>query len=147
MTLEKSSWSGVAMPSRLSTSRQTRTRTTRTYKKLWPSFLRIIRLSQVSRSEARADYKKSNRSKQMKSTTLAAVALNGSIILMLLLTGCQSKKVDKPAVPVKVAAVELNSASSGSRYSATIIPRTQVQLAFKVGGYVDGLRKVRGVDG
>jgi RND family efflux transporter MFP subunit len=83
----------------------------------------------------------------MKSRTLAAVVLNGSIVLMPLLNGCQSKKVDKPAVPVKVVAVELNSVGSGSRYSATIIPRTQVQLAFKVGGYVDALRKVRGVDG
>ncbi len=83
----------------------------------------------------------------MKSKTLAAVALNGSMVLMPLLTGCQSKKVEKPAVPVKVAAVEMNSASSGSRYSATIIPRTEVELAFKVGGYVDALQQVRGVDG
>jgi RND family efflux transporter MFP subunit len=83
----------------------------------------------------------------MKSKTLAAVALNGSIVLMPLLTACQSKKVDKPAVPVKVAAVELNSAGNGSRYSATIIPRTEVELAFKVGGYVDALQQVRGVEG
>jgi RND family efflux transporter MFP subunit len=41
----------------------------------------------------------------------------------------------------------LNAASTEARYSATIIPRTQVELAFKVGGYVDALRKVRGVDG
>jgi multidrug efflux system membrane fusion protein len=83
----------------------------------------------------------------MKSRTLVAVVLNGSIVLMPLLMGCQSKKVDKPAVPVKVAAVELNSAGSGSRYSATIIPRTEVELAFKVAGYVDALQQVRGVDG
>ena len=50
-------------------------------------------------------------------------------------------------MPVKVAAVELNTANSEARYSATIIPRTEVQLAFKVGGYVDALRKFRGVDG
>ena len=83
----------------------------------------------------------------MKSKTLAAVVLNGSIVLMPLLTACQSKKVDKPAVPVKVAAVELNSAGNGSRYSATIIPRTEVELAFKVGGYIDALQQVRGVEG
>jgi RND family efflux transporter MFP subunit len=83
----------------------------------------------------------------MKSKTLAAVALNGSIVLMPLLTSCQSKKIDKPAVPVKVAAVEMNSAGSGSRYSATIIPRTEVELAFKVAGYVDALQQVRGVEG
>ena len=60
---------------------------------------------------------------------------------------CKSKQAQKPAVPVRVAAVELNVASRETRYSATIIPRTEVQLAFKVGGYVDALRKVRGVDG
>src|SRR5689334_1503934 len=83
----------------------------------------------------------------MKSKTLLAVALNGSIVLMPLLTACQSKKAEKPAVPVKVAAVELNSSGNGPRYSATIIPRTEVELAFKVGGYVDALQQVRGIDG
>jgi RND family efflux transporter MFP subunit len=83
----------------------------------------------------------------MKSKTLVAVVLNGSIVLMPLLTACQSKKAEKPAVPVKVAAVELNSSGNGSRYSATIIPRTEVELAFKVGGYVDALQQVRGIDG
>ena len=83
----------------------------------------------------------------MKSKTLIAVALNGLMVLMPMLTGCQSKPAEKPAVPVKVAVVEMNSAGSGSRYSATIIPRTEVELAFKVSGYVDALQKVRGVDG
>jgi len=83
----------------------------------------------------------------MKSRTLTAVVLNGSIVLMPLLTGCQSKKVEKLAVPVKVAAVELNSSGGGSRYSATIIPRTEVDLSFKVAGYVDSLQQVRGIDG
>jgi multidrug efflux system membrane fusion protein len=61
--------------------------------------------------------------------------------------GCSAKAVEKSAVPVKVATVEMNSAGSGSRYSATIIPRTEVELSFKVGGYVDALQRVRGVDG
>jgi len=66
-----------------------------------------------------------------------------------LLVACQStpKQREKPAIPVKVAQVELYTADSGARYSATIIPRTQVELAFKVDGYVDALQKVRGVDG
>jgi multidrug efflux system membrane fusion protein len=83
----------------------------------------------------------------MKSKTLAAIVLNGSMVLMPLLTGCQSKKAEKPAVPVKVAVVEMNSAGGGARYSATIIPRTEVELAFKVAGYVDALQQVRGVEG
>jgi RND family efflux transporter MFP subunit len=59
----------------------------------------------------------------------------------------RAKQTEKQPVPVKVAVVELNSASAGARYSATIIPRTEVALAFKVGGYVDALEQVRGVDG
>jgi RND family efflux transporter MFP subunit len=60
----------------------------------------------------------------------------------------QAKQVEKLPVPVKVAAIEVNAATgSGERYSATIIPRTEVELAFKVGGYVVALQQVRGVDG
>src|SRR6267142_3521206 len=76
------------------------------------------------------------------------VWLGGGILFPLaLLVACQSKQVQKPPVPVKVANVELHAANSGARYSATIIPRTQVELAFKVDGYVEKLQKVRGVDG
>jgi multidrug efflux system membrane fusion protein len=66
--------------------------------------------------------------------------------LIAVLGGCRSKADERPLVPVKVAAVGLNSAGSGVRYSATIIPRTEVELAFKVGGYVDTIKQVRGVD-
>ena len=71
----------------------------------------------------------------------------GTVFPLVLLLACQSKQVQKPTVPVKVATVERHAANSGARYSATIIPRTQVELAFKVDGYVETLQKVRGVDG
>jgi multidrug efflux system membrane fusion protein len=83
----------------------------------------------------------------MKSRTLLAIVVSGSISLMPLLMGCRANAVEKSLVPVRVAVVELSSGGSGSRYSATIIPRTQVELSFKVGGYVDALEQVRGVDG
>ena len=83
----------------------------------------------------------------MKLRTLKALTVSAVVLLIALLGACKAKQAQKPAVPVKVAAVELNVASSEARYSATIIPRTEVQLAFNVGGYVDALRKVRGVDG
>src|SRR5437660_4271014 len=73
--------------------------------------------------------------------------VGGTLFSLVLLLACQSKQVQKPPVPVKVARVELHAANSGARYSASIIPRTQVELAFKVDGYVDALQKVRGVDG
>jgi RND family efflux transporter MFP subunit len=87
----------------------------------------------------------------MKQKRLKAVAVSAVLLLVagvsVAVLRPQSGQAEKPPVPVKVAAVELNSASGGTRYSATIIPRTQVELAFKVGGYVDALQQVRGVDG
>lgn len=83
----------------------------------------------------------------MKWRAINAVAVTSSLFLTTIVAGCGHKEPETRVVPVKVAAVELNAASTEARYSATIIPRTQVELAFKVGGYVDALRKVRGVDG
>src|SRR6266481_6294787 len=83
----------------------------------------------------------------MKARIFKAWVISGTLCSLLLLVACQSKQVQKPIVPVKVAEVELHTAETGARYSATIIPRTQVELAFKVDGYVDALQKVRGVDG
>ena len=48
---------------------------------------------------------------------------------------------------VKVAAVENASNAAGTRYSAQINPATRLELSFKVGGYVDSVATVRGVDG
>lgn len=87
----------------------------------------------------------------MKQKRLKAVAVSAVLLLVagvsVAVLRPQAKQPEKQPVPVKVAAVEMNSAQSGTRYSATIIPRTQVDLAFKVGGYVDALQQVRGVDG
>lgn len=88
----------------------------------------------------------------MKQRIFKTVAAVAALLLLAVLSVAifkpQSKAVEKPAVPVKVAVVELNAAGGvGQRYSATITPRTQVELAFKVGGYVDAIQQVRGVDG
>ena len=83
----------------------------------------------------------------MKWRAINAVAVASSLFLITIVGGCGHKEAEKRVVPVRVAAVELNTANTEARYSATIIPRTQVELAFKVGGYVDALRKIRGVDG
>jgi multidrug efflux system membrane fusion protein len=73
--------------------------------------------------------------------------IGGTLLPLALLVACQPKQGQKPPVPVKVATVELHAPNSGARYSATIISRTQVELAFKVDGYVEALERVRGVDG
>src|SRR5207247_4290232 len=85
----------------------------------------------------------------MKERTFKMWAVGATLLPLCLLVACQSRirHVEKSPIPVKAAAVKLSTASSGARYSATIIPRTQVELAFKVDGYVEVLQKVRGVDG
>ncbi|MFN7927482.1 MAG: efflux RND transporter periplasmic adaptor subunit [Blastocatellia bacterium] len=52
-----------------------------------------------------------------------------------------------PAVAVKVSAVETTTLSNAARYSASIKPDAQVELAFNLGGYLVQLHQVRGVDG
>jgi RND family efflux transporter MFP subunit len=47
----------------------------------------------------------------------------------------------KPAKPVKVKAVEAHSSLSNVRYSASIKPAAQVEVAFKVGGYIDDIAR------
>jgi multidrug efflux system membrane fusion protein len=80
----------------------------------------------------------------------------GSIFMVGLLLGCallgascsrKSEAAVAPPVAVKVKAVETNSSSRGVRYSANIEPAKQVDLAFKVSGYLDRILQVRGVDG
>jgi RND family efflux transporter MFP subunit len=83
----------------------------------------------------------------MKWRAINAVAVTSSLFLTAIVGGCGHKQPEKRVVPVKVASVELNAACTEAKYSATIIPRTEVELAFKVGGYVDALRTMRGVDG
>jgi RND family efflux transporter MFP subunit len=69
-------------------------------------------------------------------------------ILSIVVIGC-SNTAPPPPTPtaVKVATVERAGALSSTRYSAQIEPQTSVELAFKVGGYVDVIAKAPGVDG
>lgn len=63
-------------------------------------------------------------------------------LVLLGLMGC-SKEVakQKPAKPVKVKAVETHSSVNNVRYSASIRPAAQVEVAFKVSGYVDNIAR------
>jgi multidrug efflux system membrane fusion protein len=70
------------------------------------------------------------------------------LLLGTLVAGCQDQDpYQKPPTPVKVKAVQSGGEERGGRYSATILPFTQVDLAFKVGGYVREILQVRGADG
>jgi len=64
------------------------------------------------------------------------------------LLGCsQSHPPAPPPVPVKVVTVERSAGSAGTRYSAAVLPAVQVDVAFKVTGYVEALAQVKGADG
>jgi hypothetical protein len=54
---------------------------------------------------------------------------------------------ENPPTPVGVTTVQMFESANEIRYSASVIPDTQVDLAFKSGGYVDSIRQVKGADG
>jgi RND family efflux transporter MFP subunit len=53
----------------------------------------------------------------------------------------------KALTAVKVRAVTNASAAASARYAGDIMPASHVDIAFKVGGYVDVVARTRGVDG
>ena len=67
---------------------------------------------------------------------------------VLLVAACKAPPpAEPPGVPVRVQEVSAASGARGLRYSANVIPRAQVDVAFKVNGYVDAIRQVKGADG
>ena len=64
--------------------------------------------------------------------------------------GCsRAEAYEKPLTPVRVETAQtfIPTGEGGTRYSATIRPASQLDLAFKSGGYVRELLQVRGADG
>src|SRR5216684_1862673 len=60
---------------------------------------------------------------------------------------CSREITGTPPTPVRVTSVGTFQESGGIRYSANINAFTQVNLAFKSGGYVDNIAQRRGADG
>lgn len=75
-------------------------------------------------------------------------ALIAFCFFISLAAGCHTEKAQvlQPKA-IKVKPVESISTEAGQRYSASIAPYTQVDLAFKSGGYVAALSQIRGADG
>jgi multidrug efflux pump subunit AcrA (membrane-fusion protein) len=65
---------------------------------------------------------------------------------LLAVVGCHKEAVaPEPAVtPVRVSAVDLYQPKESARYSATILPGRQVNLAFRVSGFVTDLHRLGG---
>jgi len=75
--------------------------------------------------------------------------LIGLICLSNLSAACrQSAAVAATALtPVSVSTIVTHTAGNRTPYSAGIVPYSQVDLAFKSGGYVESILRVRGADG
>ena len=74
--------------------------------------------------------------------------LSLAILIAALLIGC-SHKAEKSAepVPVTIQAAHAGKQSAGNAYSGSIAADTQVDVAFKVNGYVQSILEVKGADG
>lgn len=81
-----------------------------------------------------------------KTLAVGAVAL-AAVLVLAATTFSKTKPPPAAPVPVRVQAAEGQGGPSGLRYSANITPREQVELAFKVGGYVREIVSVPGADG
>lgn len=69
-------------------------------------------------------------------------------ILAMSFVGCNQAKTETNALtPVRVAEVQMVVVGNEVKYSATIVPYAQVDLAFKSAGYIESIRQVRGADG
>jgi RND family efflux transporter MFP subunit len=80
----------------------------------------------------------------MRSTWLSVGCLACAMILG---AGNPCGSAEKPPTPVRVQAVHSQVTNSGQRYSANINPYTQVNLAFKVAGYIEDVLQIKGADG
>ena len=61
--------------------------------------------------------------------------------------GAQEEPAKKPLPAVSVHTIGPAAAGRGARYSAELQPFKQVDVAFKVGGYIQEILQVRGTDG
>ena len=68
--------------------------------------------------------------------------------ILLSAVGCkQQNAAETLPLPVHTAVVQTLSMGNGARYSASIVPYAQVDLAFQSSGYVDRIRQVKSPSG
>ena len=84
----------------------------------------------------------------MNSPLLASALLGASVLLS---TACTTRRVDAESAgtpkAVRLVTVQLANDSVPAKYSAIIAPNAQVDLAFRVSGYVVHLHNIKGADG
>ena len=82
----------------------------------------------------------------MKSTTVSLWIVTS--VLVLLASSCkQDPTVDRPPVPVRTAMAQAIAIGTPTKYSASIVPYSQVDLAFQSSGYLDHVLQVKSASG
>src|SRR5215472_59996 len=88
------------------------------------------------------DHPKQNRENLRRLIPLAA------LLITALTAGCENAATSaSPPTPVRISPAERYEENAGLRYSANIEALTQVNLAFKSGGYIEHIVERRGSDG
>ncbi|MEQ9619600.1 MAG: efflux RND transporter periplasmic adaptor subunit [Deltaproteobacteria bacterium] len=76
------------------------------------------------------------------------ISIAGALsIAVTALIGCGGDDYDKAVTPVRVQTAEPQNVKGALSYTATVNPYTQVELDFKVEGYVQEILQVEGVEG
>src|SRR3954454_16109839 len=70
-----------------------------------------------------------------------------SLIPILCSCNRHTPVLENTAIPVRLSTVEMSTSAQGQRLSASILPNRQVNLAFRVNGFVESIYQVRGADG
>jgi RND family efflux transporter MFP subunit len=75
--------------------------------------------------------------------------LAGVCALMAAMTGCQRDTpiAAKSPSPVRLAEATLYASPEGLRYSASLIPYAQVDVAFRTTGYITAVKQIKSADG
>jgi RND family efflux transporter MFP subunit len=84
----------------------------------------------------------------MKSTVVKFCLAGAAGTFLVSAIGCkQQDAAETLPVPVHTAMVQTIAVGNGAKYSASIVPYAQVDLAFKSGGYVEKIRQVKNPSG
>jgi RND family efflux transporter MFP subunit len=77
--------------------------------------------------------------------TIMAISVS---FLAITITGCNKERAaNERPTPVEVKRVEAFAGNDEKRFSAVIQPYEQVELSFRVGGYVQSIAQTRGIEG
>jgi RND family efflux transporter MFP subunit len=82
----------------------------------------------------------------MQPTALSLSILSSTLVLFA--SSCNKEAaVDKPPIPVRTAMVQPIAIGMPAKYSASIVPYSQVDLAFQSSGYLDHVLQVKSANG